>query len=367
VARAGNTNPRGSDLSSAILDRARSALVCRVCGGELARRGHIFECEREHVRLLAAGGHSARSDIVRLREEAENGTEQALILKLPNAAYRRWENEPENRKALNEMSALASLAGHLPDGRYRVPVLAEGAVTGRAILMEEVAGPSLENRLYGRQSWIQPRALAQDFAEAARWLTTVSSLTRRDAAPFEPEDADRTRRLLTAVEAEAGLPAVTLRLTRELAARLAERLTGRSVERSLVHHDHRPSHVFVTRDGTTVIDFEMASEGWTHRDAASFLAALDGFAAKHPARRLSPGLALSKRSFLAAYRQGALPGWDEVLPLFLLEAMVSALFAEYQTGFHRRHPRVFRAVVVRHYDRWFRRWHAAHAGAGRTA
>jgi Ser/Thr protein kinase RdoA (MazF antagonist) len=340
------------------MERAAAALICPACGARLAVRGDVLECPSGHTRLVVVGRASGRSETFVLRDDAG----RKLLLKLPNDAYRAWSDEPLDRRAAWESEVMARVGAAL-DGDFRVPRVVPATVPGAAILMEHVEGRPLEHALYGRDAWLRPRRVARGFASAGRWAAALGRHTASGPDPFRHDTLSRTTRLVEAI-ADAGFPRAHADRLLELVRELGARLAGRSFHRCIVQGDFKPEHVYVTPDATTVIDFETAFDGWVHQDAAEFTAAIEGRSAKHPLRRVSPGGFAARRSFLSAYLAEALPGWDELAPLFRVEAMIGALHSEYEGGFARRRPRLFEAIVVSHYRRWF---DAAEAAARRPA
>lgn len=338
-------------------ERIISALVCPVCGEALSERRGVFACREEHVRLeLAAATEGYASDIIRL-VDPERGP-RPLVLKIAKEPYRHWHDDPADGKAGNETAVLVALGESLGRGAYRVPEVVPGA-RGHAILMASAGEESLRERLYGLDAWIRPRGLGSDFRRAGAWLAALSAATEAGERPFDPEDERAHAHELLEKAASLGHDrSDVVRIGRRV-DRAAADAQGVELVRCLVHDDFRPDHVYLDRQAVTVIDFEQASEGWSHKDAGFFLAAIEGLARKHPARRYAPGAVSAGRAFVGGYLETAPAGWDRVGPFFRLTGLVRALLIEHQSRLARERPGVFRRIVLPHYRRLFDRLESA--------
>jgi aminoglycoside phosphotransferase (APT) family kinase protein len=336
------------------LERVLWALECPTCGERLEARGRALRCPSGHVGYALGGvrtGHA--SDLFELRDER---TGRALALKIPKVGGRIETDERLRQETLNESTTLARLWKLLGPGPYRVPEAMPGAVRGRAILMRTLAGADLEHALYGSAAWRRPLELGRGFERAGEWLGNLVAATEVERSPFHPDGLLERTRLFLAEIAEAGHPRSRVEGLTRLVESAAARASGEETPRCLVHGDFRPRHVFLAPDDVTVIDFEQAATGWAHEDAGFFLAAVDGFSARHPARRWSPGGRLAAGRFLRAYLRRASIEWGEAGRAWRLAAMVRALNIEYRGRLPSARPAVFRRMVLPHYERWFRAW-----------
>jgi aminoglycoside phosphotransferase (APT) family kinase protein len=339
------------------LDRVAWALECPRCGSPVEADGHVLRCASGHpgVRLGEVRlGHA--SDVVELRDER---TGASLSLKVPKVGGRIGTDERLRQETLNEAANLARLSGAFGSGPYRVPTVVPGAVEGRAILMETLAGACLEDGLLGRSAWTSPRALVRQFDCAGEWLGRLVATTEVERMPFDPAPVvDQTGMFLEEI-VEGGHSRARADRLAALVASAARRASGQETPRCLVHGDFRPRHVFLAPGDTTVIDWEQGSVGWAHEDAGFFLASIDGFSNRHPARRWSPGGRLAGGRFLAAYLEAASIEWGDVGSLLRLAAMVRALNIEYRGRLRHARPLVFERMVLPHYQRWFEAWERA--------
>ena len=340
------------------------ALRCAVCGAPLDARGDLFRCSDDHPGVLVhADTAHGRTNIIALRDER---TSEELVLKIRSLSDHVTTNEQLERTTANEAATIARLSQALGSGPYRVPELVVGAVSTRGLLMRRLHGRCLEDELYGAGAWLRPRGVGRGSERAGEWLARLVTSTEVGRMPFSPDETvARAREFLEEIAERGHSPAKVSRLA-DLVASAAAGTAGQEIARCIVHGDFRPRHVFLAADSVTVIDFEQATEGWAHEDAAFYLAALDGFLAQYLRRRWSPGARIAGLRFLAPYLSEAPPGWATVGRLFRAAAMVRALNIDYRGKLARTKPRLFRSVVLPHYERWFRAWERAET-SGRAA
>jgi hypothetical protein len=354
-----DSHDQGRDVGVTALGAVASSLLCPMCEASLASNGDLLECSSGHSLRVLKRESMRCSSILHLDPGGEIGR---LVLKLPLLseelidALDGTNEEKLHVQVEHERGVMSSLAQMgFSAGPYRVPELVPGAVAGRSILMRHVDGRSLQEELYGRRAWLDPHRVGAEFELAGRWLGRFSAATVSEVVPFDPRDiTGRTRRFMCDLERYGHAPGEVSQL-RRLVDRLAEAARGAAMARCLVHGDFRTNHVLVTSRAATVLDFEQAEHGWAHQDAAFFLASIDGFSARNPLRRWSPGGRLVTKRFLSGYVEEAPAGWPEAGRLLRVAAMIRALRSNYRGRLARQMPLLFHSAILPHYRRWFER------------
>jgi len=181
-------------------------------------------------------------------------------------------------------------AGFGPGQRMQVAAPIAYAPSLRLLLLEEAPGDTARAALRRGQAGVGERT--------ARWLAAFHAASPPLPAAYRLRDplikAQHWARALG-----AGAPALADGARRLLAA-LAEARPAWPAPPHLVHGDFSASHVYLTAETTTVIDWDAWSVGDCAEDAGRFLASLHHLAARDPERH--GAVTQEMRAFAQTYR-----------------------------------------------------------------
>ncbi len=169
--------------------------------------------------------------------------------------------------------ALLALASAGDKGGFTVPEPVAYLEDCRALVQEEVTGPSLSDILLAKDD---AAPVMKHLAEAlATFHREAPAPARRRAKCDELDDVRRAAALVSWVR-----PTLT-----DAAQSLVSRVAGRlgDVEPGATHGDLKPDHIVMSGDGLTLLDFDWFSNSDPVVDAGSMVARLTGMALRRPA------------------------------------------------------------------------------------